>query len=255
LRAARKLCEHYGRDPEEISSEQIKSFLLHLQETRKLSSGTIGCYLNSYSFLVNEALKRTSDPFRVPRRRRERPLPEIYTRDEVKRLIAAADNLRRRTLLMTAYSTGLRIGELAVLQVSDIDSKRMLIHVRCGKRKKDRYTLLTPSLLDQLRLYYRKYQPTSYLFYSDESKDAPVTTWVPMKAFRLARRKTGLHKGRGIHTLRHCFGTHLLEAGVDLRTIQLLMGHSSISTTAGYLRLTDKRLETAKIAVDLTKYC
>ena len=157
---------------------------------------------------------------------------------------------------MVAYSTGMRISEIANLEIRDIDSKRMLIHVRCGKRKKDRYTLLTPSLLEQLRLYFRKYRPTSYLFYSDESKDVPVTTFVPMKAFRLARRKAGLlHKGRGIHTFRHCFGTHLLEAGVDLRTIQLLMGHTSISTTAGYLRLTDKKLETAKIAVDLTKYC
>ena len=250
---AKKICAHFGRDPESITSDEFKDFILHLQKEGRLSSSTIYGYCNIIRFLVNHALKRRDDPFEVYRRKREHRIPEVLTKNELKRLFACANTLKKKTMLMTMYSTGVRISELCHLEIKDIDSARMLIHVRLGKGRKDRYTLLTQGLLDQLRLYYKKYQPTSYLFYG-VTKDVPTNQAVPSKAFRFALRKSGIGKGKGSHTLRHCFATHLLEAGVDLRTIQVLLGHSSISTTAKYLKVTDKKLETAHVAVDLLKY-
>ena len=251
---AKKICAHFGREPEEITSEDFKTFILHLQNEGRLASSTIYGYINLIRFIVNHALKRRDDPFEIHRRKREHRVPEVLTKSELKRLFACTDTLKKKTMLMTMYSSGVRISELCRLEIKDIDSQRMVIHVRQGKGRKDRYTLLTDGLLQQLRLYYRKYQPTSYLFFGI-TKDVPTNQVVPSKAFRFALRKSGIGKGKGSHTLRHCFATHLLEAGVDLRTIQVLLGHTSISTTAQYLKVTDKKLETAHVAVDLLKYC
>jgi integrase/recombinase XerD len=250
---AKKICGYFGREPEAITSDEFKDFILHLQNEGRLSSSTIYGYINIIRFLVNHALKRRDDPFEIYRRKREHRIPEVLTKSELRRLFACADTLKKKTMLMTMYSSGVRIGELCRLEIKDIDSQRMLNHVRQGKGRKDRYTLLTESLLDQLRLYYRKYKPTSYLFYG-VTKDKPTDPVVPSKAFRIALRRSGIGKGKGSHTLRHCFATHLLEAGVDLRTIQVLLGHTSISTTAQYLKVSDKKLETAHVAVDLLKY-
>lgn len=251
---AKKICAYFGREPDEITSDEFKDYILHLQKEGRLSSSTIYGYINIIRFLVNHALKRRDDPFEIHRRKREHRVPQVLTKSELKRLFACADTLKKKTMLMTMYSSGVRISELCRLEIKDIDSARMLIHVRQGKGRKDRYTLLTEGLLDQLRLYYRKYKPESYLFYG-VTKDKPTNQVVPSKAFRLALRKSGIGKGKGSHTLRHCFATHLLEAGVDLRTIQVLLGHTSISTTAQYLKVSDKKLETAHVAVDLLKYC
>lgn len=254
LSAVKKLCAHYERQPEEISSREVEDYILYLQEKKVLSSSTIHCYINSFKFLINKVLQRRNDPFDIDNRKGPKPLPEILSVNEVKRIIESADNLRRKVILLLAYSAGLRISEIINLKICDIDSQRMLIRVVEGKNKKDRYTILNPHTLKELRTYWIKYKPKEYLFPGEKGDHLPASAHMAVKAWKIARKRAGIKKGRGIHTLRHCFATHLLEAGVDLRTIQVMMGHSSISTTAIYLKVTGKHMENTQCKVDLLKY-
>jgi integrase/recombinase XerD len=248
-----RMSRHLGRPADQVSSTEIKQYLLFLQNDRKLAASSVEHAISALKFLVNVALDRKSDPLLIDFRKSERPLPDIFSVHEVKQLISCADNLRRRVILLLAYSAGLRLSEIVRLKVGDIDSSRMMIHVRNGKMHKDRYTLLSPHLLSQLRAYWKLYKPTDYLF-PGKAEGTHASTALVHKAYRLAKRKSGIRKGKGIHTLRHCFGTHLLESGVDLRTIQVLMGHGSIVTTAGYLQVTEKKVDQAKRAMDLLAY-
>jgi len=168
-------------------------------------------------------------------------LPEPLSREEVARLIAAAENQKHRVLMMTAYSAGLRVSELVRLKPQDIHSDRMLIRVNQGKGRKDRYTLLSQRLLGELRAYWRESRPESWLF-PNQARTDHMPTCTPARAFYRLKRRAGITHGHGIHTLRHSFATHLLEAGVDLRTIQILMGHTSLNTTVKYLHVTEKHL-------------
>lgn len=253
LAVVTRMTDHLRRPAEQVSSDEIKDYLLYLQNERKLASSSVEHAINALKFLVNIALNRQSDLLVTGTRKRDHALPEVLSVNEVKRLISAADNLRRRVILLLAYSAGLRISELIRLRPEDIDSSRMMIHVRQGKCHKDRYTLLSPYLLSQLRAYWKTYQPKEFLF-PGQTEGMTASISLAHKAFRMAKRKSGIQKGRGIHTLRHCFGTHLLEAGVDLRTIQVLMGHGSILTTALYLKVTEKKVDQAKKALDLLQY-
>lgn len=245
--------EYFGRHPEQVSSDELKDFVLKLQAEGKLSNSTLESYLSGLKFLVNVALKRRQDPLIVDGRKREHPLPVVLSRAELKRVFACSANLKHRTVFMTAYSTGIRISELVNLKIIDIDSKRMLIHVRRGKGQKDRYTILTPELLRQLRVYYLKYRPTSYLFYG-ATREVPAGIEMAYRAWKRAYAKSGLEKKVCFHTLRHCFGTHMLEAGVDLRTIQVMMGHSSILTTTIYLRISNRAISEVGTKIDLLKF-
>jgi len=255
LAAAKKLCKYYdGRRPEDISTREVEDYIIYLQENKIYSLSTIHSTINALKFLINKTLLRRDDPFDIDNRKSPKTLPEVLSVNEVKQIIQSADNLRRRVMLLLAYSSGLRISELVNLRIGDIDSKRMLIRVVQGKNKKDRFTVLNPHTLKELRAYWLKYRPKDYLFPGDKGDHVPASTRLATKAWRIAKKRSGLKKGRGIHTLRHCFATHLLEAGVDLRTIQVMMGHSSISTTAIYLKVTEKHLENTQVKVDLLKY-
>lgn len=254
LNVAKRLCDHFGRQPELISSEEIEDYILELQNEGKLSPSTIHSYINALKFLVNKGLKRDEDPLLIENRKAPKPLPEVLSQNEVKKIILCADNLRRKVMLLLAYSSGLRASEIVRLRASDIDSKRMMIRVVESKNKKDRYTLLNPHCLSELRRYWIKYRPLSYLFPGKEGFHTHAGSFLALKAWRIAKRRSGINKGRGVHTLRHCFATHLLEAGVDLRTIQVMMGHSSIATTAIYLKVTQKHLDNTQLKVDLLKY-
>ena len=253
LRIADRVVAYFGRDAELISSDELKEFLINLQTDRRLSPSTVETYLHSLKFLVNVALKRSSDPLIVDGRKRQKPLPVVLSRDEVKRVFACSRSIRHRTMFMTAYSTGVRIGELCRLKVSDIDSKRMVIHVHMGKGQKDRYTLLSPDLLRQLRVYYLKYRPVDYLFYGI-TREVPAGLSGVYHAWKRTVRRSGLEKKICFHTLRHCFATHMLEAGVDLRTIQVMMGHLSLMTTSIYLRISTKAIAVAGTKMDLLKF-
>jgi site-specific recombinase XerD len=254
LSAVGKLIRHYQKEPELISTKEVEDYILHLQKEKICSASTIGSNINAYKFLINKALERKSDPFEIDHRKAPKPLPEILSVNEVKRIIQNANNLRMKVMLILAYSSGLRASEIVNLKISDIDSKRMVIRVVDGKNRKDRYTILNPHALEVLRAYWLKYKPKNYLFPGKDGDDRPTCNLMPRKAWQIASRRAGITKGRGVHTLRHCFATHLLEAGVDLRTIQVMMGHSSIATTAIYLKVTSKHMENTQLKVDLLKY-
>ena len=254
LRSVDEAVAFFGRDPENITSDELKDFILKVQAERKLSNSTVENYLSGLKFLVNVTLKRRQDLLFVEGRKREHPLPVVLSREELKRAFSCSSNMKHRTMFLTAYSTGVRISELCNLKVQDIDSKRMVIHVHMGKGKKDRYAPLTPELLRQLRAYWLKYRPTSYLFYG-ASLDVPVGIEMARHAWKRTYVRSGLEKKKVcFHTLRHCFGTHMLEAGVDLRTIQVMMGHTSLMTTAIYLKISNIAIATAGTKIDLVKF-
>jgi site-specific recombinase XerD len=177
-------------------------------------------------------------------------LPEIYSAQELQGLFAAAPPGKPRALLMTTYGGGLRVSEVVRLEVTDIDSQRRMIRVARGKRDKDRYTLLSARLLDELRAYWKIDRPRPWLF-PGRNPQRPMDENTVREIFNRAKAKAGIHKGGSIHVLRHSFATHLLEAHVDLRTIQILMGHSSITCTAYYLHLTRKTLDKTQNPLDL----
>jgi len=186
----------------------------------------------------------------IPPRRGPRPLPEILSAQELERLFAVTTNHKHRMLLMTTYAGGLRVSEAVQLQACHIDSQRGLIRVAHGKRDKDRYTLLSPRLVEELRAYWRIYQPPVWLFPSRDPQ-RHLNDETARSVFQKAKAKAGIHKCGNIHMLRHSFATHLLEAGAALRTIQVLLGHSSIVTTARYLQVTSKMLDGTRSPLDL----
>jgi len=238
--AVAQLAGHYGRSPERISREEVRRFLHHLITVRKLAFSSVNQKLAGIRFFYRHVLGHDEFDLKVPAKRSRR-LPEPLGRREVARLIEATRNVKHRVLLMTCYAAGLRVGELVRLKPADIHSERMLIRVREGKGRKDRDTLLSPRLLSELRAYWRAERPTTWLF-SNRDRSGPLPVGTAQRVYYTAKQRAGITHGRGIHTLRHSFATHLLEAGVDLPSIQRLLGHTSLATTAKYLHVTSKHL-------------
>lgn len=236
-----KLAKYYGRGPDRISEAEVQRYLLHLLEERKLAHSSCNVVCSALEFFYRTTLKRHETAFCLPRPKVPARLPQILSREEVALLIEKTTHLKHRALLMTTYGGGLRLLEACRLKVADIDSDRMTIRVEQGKGAKDRYTLLSPRLLVELRRYWLVYRPSLWLF---PSKDAehPISDATVQKIFYAAKDRAGITKQGGIHALRHAFATHLLEAGVDVHTIQRLMGHGSLSTTARYFHLAQKHL-------------
>jgi len=249
--AVAQLAKFYDRSPEQLDREQIRSYFHHLMVERQLSAATCNQHAAAVSFLFRRVLGQADFDLKV-RRKHSGKLPEVYSQEEVARLFDACRDDKHRLLLMTTYAAGLRVSEVVRLKPADIHSQRLLIRVEQGKGGKDRYTLLSPELLQRLRDYWRKYRPGAWLF-PNHQRSGPLPLGSAQRIWSTAKRRAGLTRGRGIHTLRHCFATHLLEAGVDLRTIQLLMGHADIKTTAIYLHLTPMRLQTLSSACDLLR--
>jgi len=249
--AVAQLARHYGRSPDAIAIEEIRDFLHHLITERKVAFSTCNQKLAGIRFLYRQVLGQEEFSLRVPAKRSGR-LPEPLSRSEIAKLLDATRNTKHRVLLMTAYGGGLRVSELVHLQPHDIHSERMLIRVNQGKGRKDRYTLLSPRLLEELRAYWRQDRPQHWLFPGrDSSRPVPVGT--VQKIFSAAKQRAGIQHGHGIHSLRHSFGTHLMEAGVPLPTIQRLMGHASLSTTAKYLHVTSQHLDSIRSPLDLLR--
>jgi len=276
LHAVFALARHYMQAPDLLNDRQIQDYVLYMLNVRKLSWSTCDTNVAGLQFFYGVTLGRDSMRLVLPPRKSEKRLPEILSADEISRLFAAAHpprksekrlpeilsageisrlfaaarNLKHRVLLETAYSAGLRASELVRLKITDIDSGRMLIRVGQGKGNKDRYTLLSPRVLRHLRDYWRKYRPSSWLF-QGQKPDSPLVRVSASKVFNAAKEAAGIRKIGGIHSLRHAFATHLLEAGVDARTIQLLMGHKSILSTMRYLQVTRSKLGTTQSPLDL----
>jgi integrase/recombinase XerD len=245
-----KFAKHFGKSPELLGEEQVRQYLVHLVEERKLAWGTYNQALAALRYLYRWVLKRGEVVRDIRGPRRVRHLPVVLSLDEVSRFFAAVVAYKHRMILMTAYSAGLRISEVINLQVSDIDSARMVIRVRQGKRSKDRYTVLSPVLWEMLRHYCWAARPVSYLF-PGRSLHKPMSDSQVQRACKEAQVKAGFDKEITPHTFRHSFATHLLEAGTDLRVIQVLLGHSSPQTTALYTRVSTKFIGRTKSPPDL----
>lgn len=237
------LAKHYHRCPDTLSSEELQAYLLFLITEKKLAYASVNQAACAFRFLFERVLKRANARFDIPMAKVPKRLPQILSREEVSRLIGAARTLRGRTLLMTTYAAGLRVSEVCALQVADIESAsdRMCLKVRQGKGAQDRYTLLSPRLLDTLRLYWQAVRPRTWLF-PNPAGTAPIDSTTAQRTYAAARDAADIPREGGIHTLRHAFATHLLEAGVDLPTIQRLLGHGHISTTMRYLHLARSHL-------------
>jgi len=246
IHAVEDFAKYFHRSPGRLGLEHIREYQVHLFSDCKLSPGTIEGRTAALRFLFVKTLRRPYLPDHIPFPKRQRRMPTVLSQEEVARLIASAQNLMHRTMLMTLYATGLRRAELCHLKVSDIDSQRMVIHVRQGKGGRDRDVLLTPKLLETLREYWRWMKPETYLFpgtVKNWRADVPITAKVVWKAVNEAGKRAGIRKRVAPHLLRHSFATHMLEAGADLRTIQVLLGHAKISDTALYLHLSRRHLQ------------
>jgi integrase/recombinase XerD len=238
IEAVAKLARFYNASPDLLTPEQVEAWLLYLVRERKLSFSSVNQAASACRFLYGTVLKRDLAVFAVPMAKRPQRQPDILARDELAALFAACDSLKSRVLLQTAYAAGLRVSELCALQIADLDSHpdRQCLRVRQGKGGQDRYTLLTPTLLEMLRLYWRAYRPKVWLF-PNRNGSAPMDIKGAQRRFYQARDTAGIGKSGGIHSLRHAFATHLLEGGVDLVTVQKLLGHHQLATTSLYLHL------------------
>ena len=243
LAAVAGIARHYGRSPDRLSEAEVERYLLHLIEERKLAWSSTNQAACALTFLFHVTLKQPRTTFRIPRRKLAAKLPEILSREEVRLLLDASANLKHRALLTTTYAAGLRVSEVCSLKLSDIDSARMMLRVECGKGAKDRYTLLSPRLLELLRLYWRATRPVTWLFPTRDGQRS-IDSTLAQKMYYAAKRRAGIIKEGGIHSLRHAFATHLLEAGVDVHTIQRLLGHGHLSTTARYFHLRQHAMTT-----------
>jgi site-specific recombinase XerD len=245
----RRLVQFCKLAPDQISLEQVRAYLLYLTQERRLAFSTFNQALNAVRFFFLEVLKR---PFELQGLRFQRPprrLPVVMSEQEVARVLDAAVSLRDRALMETAYSAGLRVGETTRLLVSDIDSQRMVIRIDQGKGKKDRYVMLAQELLPTLRAYWRASKPRTCLF-PGRDEQGPLCVSSAQKAFGRARDRAGIKKPVSFHTLRHSSATHMLEDGVNIRKIQVLLGHRSLKTTERYTHVAENFLHQMRSPLD-----
>ena len=250
--AVAQLARHYRRSPETISIDEIRAFLHHLITIQKVAFGTCNLKLAGIHFFYRHVLGQEDFSLRVPAKRSGR-LPEPLSRNEIARMFEVTGNLKHRTLLMTVYGGGLRVSEVVHLRPKDIHSDRMLIRVNQGKGRKDRYTLLSSRLLEELRTYWRQYRPQHGWLFPGGNGNGPLSESAAQRVFYAAKERAGILHGHGIHCLRHSFATHLMEAGVPLPIIQRLLGHASLSSTARYLHVTSQHLDGIHSPLDLLR--
>ncbi len=252
LAAVTGIAKHYQRSPDKIKKERIEDYLLYLKNEKGNSPNSCGSVLTGLRFFYNNVVKKEiSIDYSV--RKIPRKLPTVLTKEQAWKIICGPQNLKHRLILMTTYAAGLRASEVIALKPKHIESERMLIKVESGKGSKDRYTMLSVRLLKELRHYYKKYRPQTYLFPSSfkKRKGEPLSYETVRSIYEKARKNAGVKKGEGLHTLRHSFATHLLEAGYDIRKIQVLMGHTRLSTTMIYLHVSCETLSKVPIPLDL----
>jgi site-specific recombinase XerD len=228
-----KFARHFKKSPELLGPEEIRQYQVYLVRERRVSWSYLNQAVCALRFLYRHTLARDWAISQIPLAREPKKLPVVLSQSEMQRFLAAIRKLKYRAILMTAYAAGLRLSEVTHLQVSDIDSQRMMIRVRQGKGQKDRYVMLSPTLLELLRTYWQLERPRTWLF-PGRRPDVPILRNNVQRACRQAALDAGLSKRVTVRTLRHCFATHLLEAGTNVRVIQLLLGHRSLSTTQRY---------------------
>ena len=255
LHSVEEFAQYFKTPPDQLGLEHVRQYQAHLFTDRKLEAVSVAQQVSALRFLFLKTLKRPWLVDDIPVPKRPIRLPEILSRGEVERLIQYVSSPLHRIWLLILYATGIRRQELVRLKIEDIDSDRMLIRIRQGKGKKDRNVMLSPRLPQELRDYWRSAnpKPKTYLFPSKSTHptgDAPMTSKSVWDAVQQAAARAGLGKRVHPHTLRHCFATHLLESGVDLRTIQLLLGHADLKTTSRYLHLSERHLKATASPLD-----
>jgi len=240
LRYAQHFVKYHMHSPEQMGEKEIRDFLSHLVKDRKASPSTLAQYINAIKFLYSVTLKRPEVVKDIPYPKRPKTLPVILSQEEVLSFFEKIRSVKYKAIIATAYAAGLRISEVCSLRISDIDSKRMRIHIRSGKGKRDRYVMLGETLLTLLREYFKAARPKGEYLFPGQKPGTRLTTAAVSRVLRQVNKKTGLSKKATMHTFRHCFATHLMEAGTDIRVLQILLGHSSIKTTLRYTHITDR---------------
>lgn len=263
LRSVIKLHDYYNRSPAKLSEDEIKSFLLFVISNEPCAASTYNVMIHGLKFFYEIVLNKKMVAVNLPRKKEPQKLPDILSQGEVARIIKATLNLKHRTLFILIYGAGLRASEACSLSVRDIDSERSIIHLREGKGNKDRYVLLSPFMLNTLRVYWKQCRTQSardkepnqqsekendFIFLGQSGK--ALSTSSIGAIYKRSKKLAGINKQGGVHSLRHAFATHALEAGADLYVIKQLLGHSSITSTVRYLRMTDKTLQSIQSPVD-----
>ncbi|MFI3227298.1 MAG: site-specific integrase [Clostridia bacterium] len=235
------LLKYYENMPlEEMNETHLRAFLLYLLNEKKLAVGSVNTYNSAFRFIFGAVMERNLNYQMIPRSRIHRELPQIMSKKDLKKFFSVIDNLRDKAIFETIYGSGIRLSECASLRVQDIDSENMRLFVYHGKGGKDRYTILSKSNLFVLREYWKEFRPShpdGYLFYPKDNKNKCMTWRSIQDAFHKYRKRANLPKHFTVHTLRHCFATHLLESGVDVCRIKQLLGHTHIQSTTFYLHL------------------
>lgn len=247
-----ELANHFNRSPNKITDEEIKAFLILLLRVRELAASTLIVAVSALRFFFGNVLQRPTEALEqaLPRMKKPKHLPRVYSGAELERLFGLAGvDPKHRAIFLTAYAAGLRVSEVCHLRVADLLSDRCQIRVVQAKGRKDRYTIFSPSLQEELRAYWRMYRPVNWLFPSPLYLYRPLTTGAVETAFRNALQSARLPDHGGFHSLRHSFATHMLEGGVDVLTLQKLLGHSSLSSTSIYVYVSQERL--TAISLDL----
>ena len=240
---------HFGRSPDKLGPSHVRQWQLELV-ARGLSWSTLNLNVCALRFLYGKTLGKDWTLKQIPYAKQGKKNPVVLSPEEVRQFLSTITNPKHLMILRVAYATGLRVSELASLRVSDIDSKRMVLQVRAGKGNKDRIVPISPKLLEELRVYWRALRPWPFLFPGSDPH-GPIATHSIRQVCRRATLQAGLSKRVTPHTLRHCFATHLLEAGVDVRTIQVLLGHGSLKTTTRYTQVSTQRLRSVTSPLDL----
>ena len=241
LAAVTRLARHYHRPPDELTPAEVQAYLVHMLREEHLAWSTCNIAVQAFRFFYHTTLGHPEPRFTIPGPKHRKTLPEILSPAEVRRLLESTTTRKQRAVLATTYGAGLRVSEVVRVQLRHIDAERMCLRVEQGKGGKDRDTLLSPRLLEELRAYWRQYRPTLWLFPA-RGGQRPMDVTTAQKFYSAAKLKGGITKRGGIHALRHAFATHLLEAGTDLHTIQRLLGHGDLSTTMRYFHLARRTL-------------
>ena len=247
--ALEELCRFYRRPLETLTCAEVQRFLDEIITVRKLAWATVNVYFSAYRFLYERVLKRSAREFSIPPRGRSGRRPGVLNREEVERLIAAPRNVKHRALLGMAYGSGLRVSELVRVKIADIDRVRMMLRVEQGKGHKDRYTVLSSRALALLEELWRRERPEVY-FFTGQDGARPICDGTAQAVYYAALRTSGVRRVGGIHVLRHCFATHLMENGVDIYTIRRWMGHTALVTTGRYMHVTAEHLATVRSPMD-----
>ena len=245
VRCVADFARYFRTSPDRLGPEHVRTFLLHLLDERRVSPGLANQYRFALRFLYRVTLGREEVADAIVSAKTPRTLPVVLSLDEVARFLGAITNLKHRTILTAAYAAGLRVSEVIGLRVDDSDSQRMVIRIRQGKGRKDRYVMLAPRLLELLRQYWKVKRPSDSLF-PGAKPGRSITVDAVRYAYLTARQKSGLGKRVTTHTLRHSFATHLLEQGTDLRIIQVLLGHRSVGTTTLYTHVATAALSSVQ---------